>query len=162
MISSYVGENATFAQAIPGRRAGDRIQPAGHAGRAHPRRRRRHSGFYTATGAGTQIAEGKETKEFDGRTYVMERGLRADLAIMHAWKADHRGQSGLPEDGAELQSDHGHRRRGHGGRGRGTRRAAARSIPDHIITPGIFVNRIVPLETVDKRIEQRTVRKRVS
>src|ERR1700759_4970156 len=91
MISSYVGENATFAQQYlagdleiefnPQGTLAERIR-AGGAG---------IPGFYTATGAGTQIAEGKETKEFDGRTYVLERGIRADLALIHAWKADHEG-----------------------------------------------------------------------
>ena len=116
--------------------------------------------FFTATGVGTQIAEGKETKVFDGRTYVMERGLRADLAVDPRLEGRSRGQPDLPEDRAELQSDHGHRRRDGRGRGRGAGRRPARSIPTTSSPPGIFVNRIVPLETVDKRIEQRTVRKR--
>ena len=159
MISSYVGENATFAQQYlageleiefnPQGTLAERIR-AGGAG---------IPGFYTPTGAGTQIAEGKETKIFDGRTYVLERGLRADLSIIHAWKSDHEGNliyrktarnfnpvmatagsvvvaevEGLVENG---QID-----------------------PDHIVTPGIFVDRIVPLAKVEKRIEQRTVRKR--
>ena len=159
MISSYVGENATFAQQYlageleiefnPQGTLAERIR-AGGAG---------IPGFYTATGAGTQIAEGKETKAFDGRTYVLERGLRADLAVIHAWKADREGNliyrktarnfnpimaTAATEVVAEVEDlvDYG------------------QIDPDHIITPGIFVNRIVPLETVDKRIEQRTVRKR--
>ena len=117
-------------------------------------------GFYTATGAGTQIAEGKEIKEFDGRTYVLERGLRADLALIHAWKADREGNliyrktarnfnpimaTAADEVVAEVEDLVDYRQ----------------IDADHIITPGIFVNRIVPLETVDKRIEQRTVRKRL-
>src|SRR6184192_2496726 len=84
MISSYVGENKTFAQQYlsgaleiefnPQGTLAERIR-AGGAG---------IPGFFTRTGAGTQIAEGKETKVFDGRTYVLERGLRADLAVIHA------------------------------------------------------------------------------
>src|SRR6202020_242270 len=91
MISSYVGENATFAKQYlageleiefnPQGTLAERIR-AGGAG---------VPGFYTATGVGTQIAEGKPTQVFDGRTYVMERGLWADLAIVHAWKADPEG-----------------------------------------------------------------------
>src|SRR3974390_386682 len=91
MISSYVGENETFEKQYlsgelelefnPQGTLAERIR-AGGAG---------IPGFYTATGVGTQIAEGKETKVFDGRTYVLERGLRADLAVIHAWKADHEG-----------------------------------------------------------------------
>src|SRR5487761_694235 len=159
MISSYVGENATFAQQFlageleiefnPQGTLAERIR-AGGAG---------IPGFYTATGAGTQIAEGKETKVFDGRTYVLERGLRADLAIVHAWKADHEGNLIYRKTARNFNP---------------IMATAAEMVvaevedlvdngqldPDHIITAGIFVDRIVPPETVDKRIEQRTVRKR--
>jgi 3-oxoacid CoA-transferase subunit A len=159
MISSYVGENSTFAEQYlageleiefnPQGTLAERIR-AGGAG---------VPGFYTATGVGTQIADGKETKEFDGRTYVLERGLRADLALIHAWKADREGNliyrktarnfnpimaTAADEVVAEVEDLVDYRQ----------------IDADHIITPGIFVNRIVPLETVDKRIEQRTVRKR--
>jgi 3-oxoacid CoA-transferase subunit A len=159
MISSYVGENATFAEQYlageleiefnPQGTLAERIR-AGGAG---------VPGFYTATGVGTQIAEGKETKTFDGRIYVLERGLRADLALVHAWKADREGNliyrktarnfnpimaTAADEVVAEVEELVDYRQ----------------IDPDHIITPGIFVNRIVPLETVGKRIEQRTVRKR--
>ena len=159
MISSYVGENATFAQQYlageleiefnPQGTLAERIR-AGGAG---------IPGFYTATGTGTQIAEAKEIKRFDGRDYVLERGLRADLALIHAWKADREGNliyrktarnfnpimaTAADQVVAEVEDlvDYG------------------QIDPDHIITPGIFINRIVRLETVDKRIEQRTVRKR--
>ncbi|MBV9252211.1 MAG: CoA transferase subunit A [Acetobacteraceae bacterium] len=159
MISSYVGENATFAQQYlageleiefnPQGTLAERIR-AGGAG---------IPGFYTATGAGTQIAEGKETKVFDGRTYVLELGLRADLAIVHAWKSDHEGNliyrktarnfNPVMATAAEMVV------------------AEAEDLvdngqiePDHIATPGIFVDRIVHLATLEKRIEQRTVRKR--
>lgn len=159
MISSYVGENATFAQQFlageleiefnPQGTLAERIR-AGGAG---------IPGFYTATGAGTQIAEGKETKEFDGRTYVLERGLRADLAVIHAWKADHEGNLIYRKTARNFNP---------------IMATAAEMVvvevedvvtngeidPDHIITPGIFVDRIVKLATVDKRIEQRTVRHR--
>jgi 3-oxoacid CoA-transferase subunit A len=159
MISSYVGENSTFAEQYlageleiefnPQGTLAERIR-AGGAG---------IPGFYTATGVGTQIAEGKETKVFDGRTYVLEHGLRADLALIHAWKADREGNliyrktarnfnpmmaTAADEVVAEVEDLVDYRQ----------------IDPDHIITPGIFVNRIVQLETVDKRIEQRTVRKR--
>src|SRR2546423_12883293 len=88
MISSYVGENKTFAQQYlagelaiefnPQGTLADRIR-AGGAG---------IPAFFTKTGAGTMIAEGKEEREFDGERYVMERGLFADLSIVHAWKGD--------------------------------------------------------------------------
>jgi 3-oxoacid CoA-transferase subunit A len=159
MISSYVGENATFAKQYlsgeleiefnPQGTLAERIR-AGGAG---------IPAFYTATGAGTQIAEGKETKEFDGRTYVMERGLIADLAIIHAWRADPEGNLVYRKSARNFNP---------------IMATAAETVvveveelvaagqidSDHIITPGIFVNRIVKLETVEKRIEQRTVRKR--
>src|SRR6478672_8975288 len=91
MVSSYVGENATFAQQYlageleiefnPQGTLAERIR-AGGAG---------IPGFYTATGIGTQIAEGKETKEFNGKTYLLEEGIVGDLALVHAWKGDKEG-----------------------------------------------------------------------
>ena len=91
MISSYVGENETFEKQYlsgelelefnPQGTLAERIR-AGGAG---------IPGFYTRTGVGTLIAEGKEHKDFDGETYILERGLRADVAIVKAWKADHEG-----------------------------------------------------------------------
>src|ERR1700761_5358773 len=159
MISSYVGENATFAKQYlageleiefnPQGTLAERIR-AGGAG---------IPGFYTATGAGTQIAEGKETKVFDGRTYVLERGLRADVSVVHAWKADHEGNLIYRKTARNFNPI--------------MATAAAVVVaevedlvpngtidPDHIVTPGVFVDRLVKLESVDKRIEQRTVRKR--
>jgi 3-oxoacid CoA-transferase subunit A len=161
MISSYVGENATFARQYlageleiefnPQGTLAERIR-AGGAG---------IPGFYTATGAGTQIAEGKETKVFDGRTYVLERGLRADLAVIHAWKADPEGNLVYRKTARNFNP----------------MMATAAKVtvaevehlvsqgtfdPDHIVTPGMFVKRIVKLDRVEKRIEQRTVRKRAA
>ena len=159
MISSYVGENATFAQQYlageleiefnPQGTLAERIR-AGGAG---------IPGFYTATGAGTQIAEGKETKVFDGRIYVLERGLRGDLAVIHAWKADPEGNLAYRKTARNFNPV----------------MATTASVtvaeveelvplgsldPDCIVTPGIFVDRIVKLDHVEKRIEQRTVRAR--
>jgi 3-oxoacid CoA-transferase subunit A len=159
MISSYVGENKLFADLYlkgelelefnPQGTLAERIR-AGGAG---------IPAFFTATGVGTQIAEGKPTQVFDGRTYVMERGLWADLAIIHAWKAD-------PEGNLIYRMT---------ARNFNPIMATAASMvvaevehivepgqldADQIITGGIFVNRIVPLTKVEKRIEQRTVRKR--
>ena len=159
MISSYVGENATFARQYL---AGELEIEFNPQGTLAERIRAGGAGipaFYTATGAGTQIAEGKETKEFDGRAYVMERGLRADLAVIHAWKSDHEGNLIYRKTARNFNPI--------------MATAAATVVaevedlvpngqldPDHIVTPGIFVNRIVLLDTVDKRIEQHTVRKR--
>src|SRR5580692_6751004 len=159
MISSYVGENATFAQQYL---AGELEIEFNPQGTLAERIRAGGAGvpaFYTATGAGTQIAEGKETKVFGGRTYVMELGLRADLAVIHAWRADPEGNliyrktarnfnpimaTAAEVTVAEVEAIV----------------APGQIDPDHIVTPGIFVNRMVRLETLDKRIEQRTVRKR--
>jgi 3-oxoacid CoA-transferase subunit A len=159
MISSYVGENATFAQQYL---AGELEIEFNPQGTLAERIRAGGAGipaFFTATGAGTQIAEGKETKVFDGRTYVMELGLRADLAVIHAWKADPEGNLIYRKTARNFNP----------------MMATAAEItvveveqivapgeidPDHIVTPGIFVQRLVRLATIDKRIEQRTVRKR--
>src|SRR6476661_2844640 len=91
MISSYVGENKTFAQQYL---AGELEIEFNPQGTLAERIRAGGAGvpaFFTRTGAGTLIAEGKEEREFDGERYVMERGLVADLAIVHAWKADTEG-----------------------------------------------------------------------
>jgi 3-oxoacid CoA-transferase subunit A len=159
MISSYVGENATFAKQYL---AGELEIEFNPQGTLAERIRAGGAGipaFFTATGVGTQIAEGKPTQVFDGRTYVMERGLWADLAIIHAWKADPEGNliyrmtarnfNPMMATAADMVVAEVEEVVGPG-----------QIDPDHIITPGIFVNRIVPLASVEKRIEQRTVRKR--
>jgi 3-oxoacid CoA-transferase subunit A len=159
MISSYVGENATFAKQYL---AGELEIEFNPQGTLAERIRAGGAGipaFFTATGAGTQIAEGKPQQEFDGRLYVMERGLRADLSVIHAWRADHEGNLVYRKTARNFNP---------------IMATAGEQVvvqvedlvangqidPDHIITPGIFVNRIVKLDQVDKRIEQRTVRKR--
>jgi 3-oxoacid CoA-transferase subunit A len=161
MISSYVGENATFAKQYL---AGELEIEFNPQGTLAERIRAGGAGipaFFTATGAGTQIAEGKPQQEFDGRLYVMERGLRADLAVVHAWKADHEGNLVYRKTARNFNP---------------IMATAGEQVvvqveelvengqidPDHIITPGIFVNRIVKLDQIDKRIEQRTVRKRAA
>jgi 3-oxoacid CoA-transferase subunit A len=161
MISSYVGENATFAKQFL---AGELEIEFNPQGTLAERIRAGGAGipaFYTATGAGTAIAEGKETKIFNGKPYVMETGLHADLAIIHAWKADDEGNLIYRKTARNFNPI--------------MATAAAVTVvevehldpagtfdPDHIITPGIFVQRIVPLKTFEKRIEQRTVRKRAA
>ena len=159
MISSYVGENATFARQYL---AGELEIEFNPQGTLAERIRAGGAGipaFFTATGVGTQIAEGKVQQEFDGRMYVQERGLRADLAIIHAWRADPEGNLVYRKTARNFNP----------------MMATAGELtvvqveemvesgsfdPDHIITPGIFVDRIVKLDSIDKRIEQRTVRKR--
>jgi 3-oxoacid CoA-transferase subunit A len=158
MISSYVGENATFAKQFL---AGELEIEFNPQGTLAERIRAGGAGipaFFTATGAGTQIAEGKPQQEFDGRLYVQERGLWADLAIVHAWKADPEGNLIYRMTARNFNPI------------MATAATAVVAEVEHIVQPGeldadaivtagIFVNRIVKLDTVDKRIEQRTVRK---
>ncbi len=161
MISSYVGENATFAKQFL---AGELEIEFNPQGTLAERIRAGGAGipaFYTRTGYGTQVAEGKETREFDGHHYVMERGLFADVALVHAWKAD-------PEGNLVYRMT---------ARNFNPIMASAAKVtvaeveevvsqgdfdPDHIITPGIFVQRMVKLENINKQIEQRTTRKRAA
>jgi 3-oxoacid CoA-transferase subunit A len=161
MISSYVGENATFAKQFL---AGELEIEFNPQGTLAERIRAGGAGipaFFTRTGVGTQIAEGKEVRNFDGHDYVMERGLFADLAIIHAWKADTEGNliyrkaarnfnpmmaTAAKVTVAEVEELH----------------EPGGFDPDHIITPGIFVQRLVKLDVIDKRIEQLTVRPHVA
>ncbi|HKM71935.1 MAG TPA: CoA transferase subunit A [Stellaceae bacterium] len=159
MISSYVGENQLFADLYlkgeleiefnPQGTLAERIR-AGGAG---------IPAFFTKTGVGTLIAEGKDVREFDGESYVMERGLVADLAIIHAWKADCEGNLVYRKTARNFNPVM-------ATAGRVTvaeveHLVDSRAIdPDHIHTPGVFVDRIVHATSLEKRIEQRTVRKR--
>ena len=158
MISSYVGENKLFAQQYlsgeleleftPQGTLAERIR-AGGAG---------IPAFFTATGVGTLVAEGKEVRNFNGRDYVMETGLVADLAIVKAWKADERGNLVFRKTARNFNPMM-------ATAGKTTVVEVEEIVPtgsldpDHIHTPGIYVDRIV--QTVsEKRIEQRTVRSR--
>ncbi len=157
MISSYVGENETFERQYlagelelefnPQGTLAERIR-AGGAG---------IPGFYTKTGVGTLIAEGKEHKVFNGETYILETGLIADLAIVKAWKGDEMGNLVYRKTARNFNP----------------MMAAAGKVtvaeveeivpmgtldPDHIHTPGIFVQRIVRGRDHEKRIEKRTTR----
>ena len=159
MISSYVGENKLFAELYlkgeldlefnPQGTLAERIR-AGGAG---------IPAFFTKTGVGTLIAEGKETRVFDGETYVMESGLVADLAIVHAWKSDREGNLVYRKTARNFNPVM-------ATAGRITVAEVEHLVgpgeidPDHIHTPGIFVQRIVNPGVFEKRIEQRTVRQR--
>jgi 3-oxoacid CoA-transferase subunit A len=159
MVSSYVGENKLFAEQFltgvlelefnPQGTLAERIR-AGGAG---------IPAFFTRTGVGTIIAEGKETRQFDGEDYVMERGLFADLAIVHAYKADTEGNlvyrktarnfNPMMATAAKVtvaEVEH--------------LVEAGQIDPDHIHTPGIYVSRIVHVPDAVKHIEQRTTRPR--
>jgi 3-oxoacid CoA-transferase subunit A len=157
MISSYVGENAEFERQYlsgelelefcPQGTLAERMR-AGGAGIA---------GFYTPTGAGTIVAEGKETKVFDGREYVLERGIVGDFALVAAWKADRLGNLVYRKTARNFNPMA-------ATAGRITVVEVEELVepgaldPDEIDTPGIFVKRVVVAPRI-KRIERRTVRK---
>lgn len=157
MISSYVGENVEFerqflqgeleVEFVPQGTLAERMR-AGGAG---------IPGFYTRTGVGTIVAEGKEHKEFDGTTYILERGLRADLALVKAWKADRHGNLVFRRTARNFNPL---------AATCGKLTVAEAEIivapgeldPDEIHTPGIFVQRIVHNPSPEKRIERKTTR----
>jgi 3-oxoacid CoA-transferase subunit A len=160
MISSYVGENATFAKQYL---AGELAIEFNPQGTLAERIRSGGAGipaFYTKTGVGTAVAEGKPTAEFDGETYVMERTLFADLAIIHAWKADHEGNLRYRKTARNFNPIM-------ATAARLTVAQVEHLVPageidaDDIHTPGIFVKRMIVCPPgYEKRIEARTVRKR--
>ncbi|RZA07784.1 MAG: CoA transferase subunit A [Proteobacteria bacterium] len=157
MMSSYVGENATFeklllsgeleVELIPQGTLAERMR-AGGAG---------IPAFFTPTGAGTLVAEGKETRQFDGRDYILEKAIKGDFALVKAWKADKMGNLIYRKTARNFNP----------------MAATAGKIciaeveeivevgeidPDNVHTPAVYVDRLV-LSTFEKRIEQRTVRK---
>ncbi len=156
MVSSYVGENDEFMRQYLAGELEIEFNPQGTLAERLRAGGAGIPGFYTKTGVGTQIAEGKEHKEFDGETYILERGIVADLAIVKAWKGDDVGNLIYRKTArnfnpmvatcgkvciAEVEE-----------------LAPRGSLdPDLIHTPGIFVQRIIEGEH-EKRIEQRTVR----
>jgi 3-oxoacid CoA-transferase subunit A len=157
MISTYVGENKEFerqflqkeieVELVPQGTFSERIR-AGGAGIA---------AFFTPTGVGTLIAEGKEVREFDGRQYLMERAIRADFAFVKAWKGDHAGNLVYRRTARNFNA---------------IMATAARTTlaevehlvetgsidGDHVHTPGIFVKRILSGRNYLKSIEKRTTR----
>ncbi|WP_439491406.1 CoA transferase subunit A [Blastomonas fulva] len=157
MISSYVGENKEFERQYlagelelefnPQGTLAERIR-AGGAG---------IPGFYTRTGVGTLVAEGKEHKEFDGETYILETGLVADVAIVKAWKADPFGNLVYRKTARNFNPVM-------ATAGRITIAEVEELVepgsldPDCIHTPGIYVQRLIVGTDYEKRIEQRTIR----
>jgi 3-oxoacid CoA-transferase subunit A len=159
MVSSYVGENKLFAQQYL---AGELELEFNPQGTLAERIRAGGAGipaFYTKTGYGTIIADGKPTAEFDGEQYVLERGLVADLAIVHAWKADTEGNLVYRMTARNFNPMM-------ATAGKVTVAEVENLVqpgeidPDHIITPGIYVQRLVHVAKAAKHIEQRTVRQR--
>ena len=122
MVSSYVGENAEFERQYLAGELEVELVPAGHARRADARRRRRHPGVLHAAGVGTLVAEGKETREFDGRSTCSSAASSATSRSSPRGRATASATSSIARR-AQLQSDGGHRRARHHRRGRGARRA---------------------------------------
>lgn len=155
MISSYVGENAEFMRQYLSGELELEFNPQGtlaermrSAGCGIP-------GFYTKTGVGTQIAEGKDHRDFNGETYIMEEGLFADLAIVKAWKADATGNTIFRKTARNFNPP-----------AAMCGKVCVMEVeeivpvgsldPDHIHLPGIYVHRLIQGDH-EKRIEQRTV-----
>jgi 3-oxoacid CoA-transferase subunit A len=159
MISSYVGENKTFMQQFL---AGELEIEFNPQGTLAERIRAGGAGipaFFTKTGVGTKIAEGKPERVFDGERYIMERGIIADLSIVHAFKGDTEGNLVYRKTARNFNPPM-------ATAGKVTVAEIEHLVqpgeidPDHIITPGIFVQRLISVPNAVKRIEQRTVRKR--
>ena len=159
MISSYVGENKIFAQQYL---AGELELEFNPQGTLAERIRAGGAGipaFFTKTGAGTIIAEGKDVRQFDGEDYVMERGLTADLSLVHAWKGDREGNLVYRKTARNFNPMM-------ATAGRITVAEVEHLVepgeldPDRIDTPGIYVKRIVHVPASRKHIEHRTVRPR--
>jgi len=159
MVSSYVGENKIFMQQYL---AGELEIEFNPQGTLAERIRAGGAGipaFFTKTGVGTQIAEGKDVREFDGQRYVMERGIVADLAIVHAYLGDTEGNLVYRKTARNFNPVM-------ATAGKVTVAEVEHLVkpgninPDHIITPGIFVQRMIHVPNAVKYIEQRTVRKR--
>ena len=157
MISSYVGENAEFERQYLAGELDVEFAPQGTLAERMRAGGAGIPGFYTRTGVGTLVAEGKEHKEFDGVTYILERGIQADISLVKAWKADTQGNliyrrtarnfnpmaatcGKITVAEAEIIVQ------------------AGELDPDEIHTPGIFVHRLVHNPNPERRIEKITVR----
>jgi 3-oxoacid CoA-transferase subunit A len=159
MVASYVGENKEFERQLLAGEIEVELNPQGTLAERIRAGGCGIGGFFTPTGVGTQIAEGKETRTIDGREYVLEKPLRADFAIIRAWKADRWGNCMFRETARNFSP---------------LMAMAARTTiveceqllevgeldPDQIHTPSIFVRRVLKGPRYEKWIEKRTVRKR--
>jgi 3-oxoacid CoA-transferase subunit A len=161
MVASYVGENKLFEQLVMNREVELELNPQGTLAERIRAGGAGIPAFYTPTGYGTMIAEGKETREFGGRMYVLEKALRADFAFIKAWKGDRWGNLMYRKTArnynpvmataadyviAEVEE-----------------LVELGGIPaDQVHTPGIYVNAIFQGTHYEKRIEKRTVRRRVA
>ena len=156
MMSSYVGENAEFMRQYLAGELEIEFNPQGTLAERMRAGGAGIPGFYTKTGVGTQVAEGKEHKDFDGETYILERGIFADLSIVKAWKADETGNCIFRKTARNFNPPAAMC-------GRVCVMEVEEIVPvgsldaDSIHLPGVYVHRIVQGEH-EKRIEQRTVR----
>jgi 3-oxoacid CoA-transferase subunit A len=158
MISTYVGENKLFEQLVLSGELQVELNPQGTFAERIRAGGAGIPAFYTPTGYGTMVAEGKETREFEGRTYVLERALRGDFAFVKAWKGDRWGNLIYRKTARNFNP---------------MMATAADYVvaeveelvepgqlpPDQIHTPGIFVNAILQGQNYEKRIERRTMQK---
>lgn len=159
MVSSYVGENKEFERQYLAEELELEFNPQGTLAERIRAGGAGIPGFYTKTGVGTLVAEGKEHKDFDGETYIMETGLTADVSLVKAWKGDKEGNLIFRKTARNFNP----------------MMATAGKItvaeveelvetgelnPDQIHTPGIFVQRIITSKGLEKRIEQLTTRQR--
>jgi 3-oxoacid CoA-transferase subunit A len=159
MISSYVGENKEFERQFLAGELEVEFCPQGTLAERMRAGGAGIPGFYTKTGVGTQVAEGKEHKEFDGETYILERGIRADLSVIKGWKADEAGNLVFRKTARNFNQP----------------AASAGKVcvaeveeivaigsldPDSIHLPSIYVKRLILGAPYDKKIEFRTVRQR--
>ena len=159
MVASYVGENKEFERQYLGKELEVELVPQGTLAERIRAGGAGIAGFYTATGVGTVVAEGKETRVFDGREYVLERPLTADFSLVHAWKADKWGNLVFRKTARNFNP---------------MMCAAGRVCivevehlvevgeldPDQVHVPSIYVKRIVVAKDLKKPIERRTVRPR--
>jgi 3-oxoacid CoA-transferase A subunit len=157
MIASYVGENKIFEQQLLSGELEVELNPQGTLAERVRAGGAGIPAFFTATGFGTQVAEGKETKNFDGQDYVMERWLRADFSLVKAWKADEAGNLVYRKTARNFNPMMAMA-------GKVTIAEVEEIVPvgeldpDQIHTPSIFVQRLLKGSEYEKRIEQKTTR----
>ena len=161
MISSYVGENKEFERQYLAGELEVEFTPQGTLAERMRAGGAGIPGFYTKTGVGTQVAEGKEVKSFDGEEYVLERGIRADLAVIKGWKADEAGNLIFRKTARNFNQP-----------AATCGKVCVAEVeeivpvgslnPDCIHLPSIYVKRLILGAPYDKKIEFRTVRERVA
>jgi len=157
MISSYVGENKEFERQYLAGELELEFTPQGTLAERMRAGGAGIPGFYTKTGVGTTVAEGKEHKDFDGQTFILERGIVADVALVKAWKADRAGNLVYRKTARNFNPMA-------ATCGKVTVAEVEEIVeigqidPDDVDAPGIFVQRVVLNAAPEKRIEQRTVR----